>query len=180
MAISPTDEVRPQLKLRWRQFTVREVLFAIVAVACVLMVLLRYRPFAPTTFYTNFEAEQVVRRVCDRLGVKVSIIGGDERPHWFKSDRDHAADDLILYVHSSGTKPERIVTALHKEIDAILKQDGCEVTGWGCSGSMDDEDVWHFDFRYKKGNVCGNLYAYSLDRSEEHWTLFFFLNEHRR
>jgi len=154
------------------QFTLREMLLGVVIVSLAMVVATKSRPFKKTPFFDSLEHNRLhaVRR-------KIEVTSTPDG-HGFVSTAESEAtwedeDDIDgSGAAKPGAKPDNVISALCKEIDAHLRHLGCKIYG-----------EWHSDgellITYELGATIGTARAYLVPVWAGHWKLRMLVDESR-
>ena len=150
-------------RARWYHFTLREILFAFVAVAAVLgwwVNLPKYQQYK-TNFATTFDPLKYLRST----GVSVwagGSIGSNGLQQYDYTLRGQSAASTAI-----GNLREEIRLALEKESGVALVS----------SGTGNSNGLPHFTFRYRTRLLEGIVFCRAFPSGDDEWRLYFVKHE---
>lgn len=152
---------------RFMQFSVREVLLAIVAIAAILALIVSHLPYSPSAFITNLNEEAILEKVCSDLKIPL-VSEGNGGGH--SRDTDSIQRESLL----TFTDPDviefysSIMPALHDHIEKLLLDQGASIHERSLVGRLKS-----FGFGYQLGNSHGEIRVYCFGQGEKVELLMF-------
>ena len=173
-----SDSASPK---KWWQFSLRELLILMVAVAAVVALFVQNRPRRPTSFYDNFNPQAELESIGSSQSLPVDISGSSQNSG---GGPNSAQLEASFYLRSPSLDElqSKIMTEWRSRIFAKLQQQGCDPVGNSQSGKRDRgseefDSLSSFGLRYRKGATRGILRIYALRQSESQSRVLVLLDE---
>ena len=162
-------------------FTLRELLLAMVAVGALLALAVksyeRAQPFVTTGFYQLLDgakSQTIVAASGQRLGVNVKSLGAGASE---SSGGKSASRELRLTIRAPLEYPGLLLGELQRESQQMLEQDECSVLSSGGASEGTKRNITQFSFDYEKGATRGHVFVHRVPTSEDSWQLFILIHE---
>lgn len=154
------------------QFSVREMLLILTAIAAILAVFVNNRPYSPTAFITTFDEQALLTKVCADLGLPIEF--GGTSPGIFRPTTNYGEweSSLLVNLPDITTFRARVMPEFRNRVESILKKAGASIEGHSVGGNVQE-----FDYRYRIGRIRGRFRLYSLQYSENQLRLLILIDE---
>lgn len=150
---------------RFLQFSVREVLFAMVAIAAILALIVSHSPYSPTRFMATLDLEAELKKVCSDLNILLDTSG-----HF--GGGGGSSDEFVREYHFSIVSPDldefhsKIMPALHDHFEKQLLDEGASIYGREHSGNIPGGSLMSFGFSYHRSGSRGRIRIYCFGQGE--------------
>lgn len=172
-----TDQPRSQnTRTSPWQFSLREIIFAFIAMAAVFALISSQRPFQRTSFHVNFDVNKELATACETLGQTLSRGGGGGGGG---SGSKYAYQDYQAKINSPGSDSAgQVMHELMTQIEKSLTKSGCTINGRSRGGDPAKKSVNDFDFRYRYRNTRGFISVFSVKTEKNGpWRLIYVHHE---
>ena len=176
--MSEATETKP-----WFQFSIRELLIAMVAVAAVVALFVNNRPYGQTAFMDSFNPRAELQAICQAKGVSFNSPGASEGSGSIAGGGYQSQASFSLSSPSVDDLEIQVMPEWYSRIDARLRELRCDVVGESRGGEMipgtrDFKRVSEFSFRYRQGKTMGVLRVYVLPDKQELSRVLVLLDEY--
>ncbi len=157
------------------QFTLREMIFGLIAICAVVALVPKWRGFSATKFISSFDEKKLLAAAATRTGKPLDVRGAS-----FESSFDSRSARRVISFRMSSPKSAdagRFVYEVRKEIRKLLRDAGCSIFGVGIGGSLEAKSVADFSFAYRNETAYGEIYVHSIVGDRDEWTMFLFVWE---
>lgn len=141
---------------RWN-FTIREILFGMVAIGAILALINQSWTSSPTGIPGQIEADELVRRAAKNLNLQFNSVGSSAGGGG--GGGRYQYDSELTILSPSEPQADAVMTELKAIVTKMLDDAGCTITGEGMSGT--DKSIYSFSFHYRRKRTEGTLYVHS-------------------
>lgn len=176
--MNPTQPSRP-----WLQFSIREVLIAMVAVGAVAALFVKNRPYGQSSFLNKFDAAAQMKQICTDKKVPVDVGAASYGSGTVFGGGYQVEADMSLRAPTLDEFEQQVMPEWYQRVQSQLDAEGCEVLGESrggetIPGTNKFRRVSQFGYRYRQGTAHGVLRVYALPYPEGQVRVLVLLDEH--
>ena len=151
--------------MRFYQFSLREMLIAVVAIGAVAALFVKNRPYAPTAFITALDERAMLEEVCDDSGILLHIGSMSRSYGMHGGGGQYRETSLVINEPARRQFQKSVLPDFRNRIEKVLQDSGCTIESRS-QGGPDQTELQEFSFKYRFGTGRGVVRAYSLERSD--------------
>ena len=160
---------------RLLQFSLREIMIAMVAISAVVALIVNNRPFRVSPFHASVDVDQLLSASARSLG---SELRAGEETAGASASPDGRHEDHQIVFHSPSVKQRgKFMAELMLVVESSLSENGCIIHGRARSGDFDSNNLNEFRITYRCGKTRGSFYAYSHPAGDHSWRLLVIRHE---